>query len=212
MAQLIHYIRCTAQIEVLSGLHIGGSKEGLKTSGIDSPVIRNPVTMLPYIPGSSLKGRFRMALELKYNDFNDETSGGGPSQNNDNNSKVAIMFGNANTKKSQSPSRLIFRDAPLSEGFHEYSIGEEKKEVLIDRKKLTSFGNIGPRTLERIPAGAKFDFEVMIRVFKGDDEDLFTKRLKEAMNMVELEWLGSSGSRGSGQVKFHDFKCEKVEI
>lgn len=212
MPKLTHYNRCTAQIEILSGLHIGGSKEALKTSGIDNPVIRNPITMLPYIPGSSIKGRFRIALEIKYNDYTDEGSGGGPSQDNNNESKVAILFGNGNAKKSLSPSRLIFRDAPLSAGSEEYSLGEEKKEVLIDRKKLSSFGNIGPRTQERIAAGAKFDFEVMIRVFEGDDEKLFLSRLEEAMKIVELEFLGGAGSRGSGKVKFNNFKCEKIEI
>ena len=31
MSKLAHYMKCTAQIEILTGLHIGGPKEGLKT-------------------------------------------------------------------------------------------------------------------------------------------------------------------------------------
>jgi len=52
----------------------------------------------------------------------------------------------------------------------------------------------------------------MIRVFEGDDEKLFISRLNEAKKIVELEFLGGSGSRGYGQVKFDEFKIEKIEI
>jgi CRISPR-associated protein Csm3 len=211
MSKLSHYNKCTAQIELLTGLHIGGSKEGLKTGGIDNPVIRNPITNQPYIPGSSLKGRFRMSLEVKYGDTTKESKGVGPSSNVDHKSYVVKLFGNADSNKQTQPTRLIFRDAKLSIGSEEYALGEEKIEVKMDREKMAGFRG-GNRIQERIPAGARFDFEVMMRVFEGDDEKIFLERLKEAMNMVEFEFLGGSGSRGYGQVKFHDFKCEKVEI
>jgi len=211
MSKLSHYLKCTSQIEILTGLHIGGPKEGLKVGGIDNPVIRNPITNQPYIPGSSLKGRFRMALEVKYADVTKESKGVGPSSDPNNKSQVVKLFGNADSNKQTEATRLIFRDARLSDGFEEYAQGEEKIEVKMDREKLAGFtGSI--RRQERIPAGARFDFEVMMRVFEGDDEKLFLSRLEEAMKIVELEFLGGSGSRGYGQVKFHDFKCEKIEI
>ena len=53
MSKLSHYIKCTSKIEVVTGMHIGGSKDELKIGGVDSPVIKNPVTNIPYIPGSS---------------------------------------------------------------------------------------------------------------------------------------------------------------
>ena len=52
-------------IELLSGLHIGGGDAELKIGGIDSQVIKNPLTQLPYIPGSSLKGKIRSLLEWR---------------------------------------------------------------------------------------------------------------------------------------------------
>jgi len=211
MSKLSHYLKCTAKIEILTGLHIGGSKEGLKTGGIDNPVIRNPITNQPFIPGSSLKGRFRMALEVKYNDISKESRGAGPSANNNHVSQVVKLFGNADSNNQKEPTRLIFRDAKLCEGFEEYAQGEEKIEVKMDREKMSGFRG-GNRIQERIPAGAQFDFEVMMRVFADDDENLFSNRLQEAMKIVELEFLGGSGSRGYGQVKFHDYKCEKIEI
>lgn len=211
MSKLLHYVRCTAQIEILTGLHIGGPKEGLKVGGIDNPVIRNPITSQPYIPGSSLKGRFRMALEVKYSDVTKEPKGVGPSSNSEHESKVVKLFGNADSNKQTDATRLIFRDAKLSEGYEEYAQGEEKIEVKMDREKMAGFKG-GNRIQERIPAGAKFDFELMMRIFEGDDEKLYLERIKEAMNIVELEFLGGSGSRGYGQVKFHDFKFEIISI
>jgi CRISPR-associated protein Csm3 len=192
-------------------MHIGGPKESIKIGGIDNPVIRNPITNMPYIPGSSLKGRFRMALELKYNDYTEEDKGYGPSTNPDHESMVCKLFGNGDTKKSKEPTRLIFRDANLAEGYEKYIEGEEKIEVKMDREKLAGFKG-GNRTQERIAAGAKFNFEIMIRIFEGDDEEKFKSRLNEAMKIVELEFLGGSGSRGYGQVKFENVKYEKIDI
>ena len=211
MPKLSYYLKCTAEIEIITGLHIGGIKEGLQTSGNDNPIIRNPITNQPYIPGSSLKGRLRMALEVKYDDTTKESKGIGPSSNIDHISQVVRLFGNADSNKQAEPTRLIFRDAKLTIGSEEFAKGEQKMEVKMDRGKMSGFKG-GNRPQERIAAGALFDFEVMIRVFEGDDEKLFLNRLEEAMKIVELEFLGGSGSRGYGQVKFHNFKSEKIEI
>lgn len=211
MNKLTHYIKGTAQINLLSGMHIGGPKESIKIGGIDSPVIRNPITNIPYIPGSSLKGRFRMALEVKYNDVAKDNKGVGPSEDANNPSLVCKLFGNANSKKSNEATRLIFRDAKLSEGSEEYITGEEKIEVKMDREKMAGFQG-GNRTQERIAEGAKFDFEVMIRVFENDNEDMFKKRIEECIKIVESEYLGGSGTRGYGNVKFENLQWNKIEI
>ncbi|MDR2392075.1 MAG: RAMP superfamily CRISPR-associated protein, partial [Planctomycetota bacterium] len=47
-----------------SGLRIGGSKDSVGIGETDNPIIRHPITNLPYIPGSSLKGKLRSLLEL----------------------------------------------------------------------------------------------------------------------------------------------------
>ena len=57
----IHAITFVARCE--SGLHIGGSQDELVIGGADSPVIKNPDTRKPYVPGSSLKGKMRAELE-----------------------------------------------------------------------------------------------------------------------------------------------------
>lgn len=48
---------------VETGLHIGGGGENLDIGGLDKPVIRDPLTRHPYLPGSSIKGKLRSILE-----------------------------------------------------------------------------------------------------------------------------------------------------
>ena len=208
MAKLKYYIKATATIKLLSGLHIGGSKEGIKIGGIDNPVIRHPLTNHPYIPGSSLKGRFRMALEIKYDDVNVDRDGTGPSTDIDNPSQIARMFG---TGPAAEATRFIFRDSTLSDGFGKYVKGVEKIELKMDRAKMAGYHR-GNRTQEIIAADAQFDFEVMMRIFEGDDEELFKTRLEEAVFIVEQEYLGGSGTRGYGKVKFSKLNYTTIEI
>ena len=91
----------SGKIVCLTGLHIGGSADSIDIGGSDNPVIRDSVTNLPYIPGSSLKGNLRNLFEL-----NDELSAqsviknkGNPSD--DENSISAKVFGVSSDKKSE---------------------------------------------------------------------------------------------------------------
>mgnify|MGYP000397907494 CR=1 FL=1 len=60
------------KIHLKTGLHIGGLKEGVEIGGCDNPVIygwtrhNNELRKVPIIPGSSLKGKIRSLLEVKY--------------------------------------------------------------------------------------------------------------------------------------------------
>ena len=49
-------IEITGVIEVITGMHIGASDSFSAIGAIDTPVVRDPVSRLPIIPGSSLKG------------------------------------------------------------------------------------------------------------------------------------------------------------
>ena len=55
--------KITGKIQVISGLHIGAGKDVIEIGGTDMPVIKDALTGLPYVPGSSLKGRMRALLE-----------------------------------------------------------------------------------------------------------------------------------------------------
>jgi CRISPR-associated protein Csm3 len=60
---LLGKIRFTSTIILETGLHVGGGGDNLDIGGLDKPVIRDPLTQYPYIPGSSIKGKLRSILE-----------------------------------------------------------------------------------------------------------------------------------------------------
>ena len=113
-------IKITGDMKVVTGLHIGASKETVKIGGIDSPVIRDPMTDLPYVPGSSLKGKLRSLSEraLKKDIF---TISKKPEIKihvcTDVKCKICRLFGSSrpdeNKQQKHIPSRLIVRDIHL---------------------------------------------------------------------------------------------------
>lgn len=193
----------TGTIVLKTGLHIGGTNTALNIGGPDKFVIRNPINQLPYIPGSSLKGKMRSLIELLYG----ETSNGGD-VTNDPNSKAGALFGVSSDRNGR-PSRIIIRDGELMnpEDLNNTDLlyTESKTEVNINR--ITAKAN--PRTFERVPAGAKFRLEMVLNIFEGDDENALRKTVKEAMALLEDDYLGGNGSRGYGQVVFKDVKEEE---
>ncbi|WP_339460576.1 type III-A CRISPR-associated RAMP protein Csm3 [Nodularia spumigena] len=60
---LVGKVTLTCQLTAKTGLHIGGGGENLDIGGLDKPVIRDPLTKYPYLPGSSIKGKLRATLE-----------------------------------------------------------------------------------------------------------------------------------------------------
>lgn len=212
MKQLTEKIKYTGIITAMTGLHIGGTNTSMGIGGPDKLVVRNPLTNIPYIPGSSLKGKMRSLIELKYGCCTTDKKGNvGPST--DPKSVSGKLFGTAGKDNDQKhPSRVIFRDAPLIVNNDKGEYGEKgidfsqtdlpytesKTEVSIDR--VTSAAN--PRTFERVPAGAKFRFEIILNVFSDEDKDELEKLLKEGIDLLENDYLGGNGSRGYGQIKF----------
>ena len=196
-------------IILLTGLHIGGTNNSLSIGGVDNSVVRHPVNNQPYIPGSSLKGKLRSLLELAMGQIGTKRMGkveNGPSENS---ADISVkLFGNANGERSQIPSRVLVRDAYLDEDSideldqTEALFAEIKTEVVIDR--ITSAAM--PRQLERVPAGAKFNFEMVLNIHEGDEissvhEHELLSNLFAAMALLQDDYLGGHGSRGSGQIK-----------
>jgi CRISPR-associated protein Csm3 len=60
---LIGKFRLCSTLIAETGLHIGGGGENLDIGGLDKPVVRDPITQYPYLPGSSIKGKLRSILE-----------------------------------------------------------------------------------------------------------------------------------------------------
>ncbi len=195
-------------LEVVTGLHIGGSVEAMEIGGIDNPIIKHPVTQEPYIPGSSLKGKMRSQMEKKEGRVgkSGEPCGCG-------NCMVCRVFGpHKNMRHQLGPTRILVRDAMLSEKSREElqqavqegkSYIEVKTENIIDRNTGAAARG-GLRQQERVPAGARFDLEVGVQVMDLDresDSDVVSY-VKEALKAVEESYIGGSGSRGYGKVQF----------
>lgn len=210
-----------AIIKVKSGLHIGGSNDEIKIGGIDNPVIKNPLTNEPYIPGSSIKGKIRSLIEWQFGVVNENglavscVKKDGNSQvkkeNFDQIKPIVQLFGNGETIKEPSiakeigPTRVSFSDCALlnkDELLNKNALTEEKVEVTINRLTGTVGGG-GPRHMERVPAGAEFDFSVTLIEFDSDKEN-FEAVLALGMKLLEMTNLGGNGSRGYGKIEFED--------
>lgn len=190
----------TIEVEILTGLHIGAGNDAVQIGGVDSSVIKDPVSSLPYIPGSSLKGKIRCLLETEggYNETDDTI-----------NSYFGPTSDYLKTKKddknyAQKPTRLIFRDLILDEQdkmkfLAGDIITEFKTEIVIDRSKGTAKDG-GLRTIERVPPSVKFVGEVLIR-YEDGELDKIESILKKGIELLNNDYLGGSGSRGYGAVK-----------
>ncbi len=191
----------TGQIEVLTGLHIGASHADIEIGGLDNPIIKDPWTRLPYIPGSSLKGKLRSLMEMKTGKF---TEDGKPCDCAEPNCPICPVFGTSAKKRPANlgPTRIIVRDAYLSKKWKKlFEEGELIPEVKYENAINRISGVANPRPLERVPAGVEFDFSISFKVFDTDPESYFDTVLK-AMAMLESDALGGAGSRGCGQIRF----------
>ncbi len=226
------------EITILTGLHIGGSNVGFAIGGADNTVVRNPLSQEPYIPGSSLKGKMRSLLEKLEKKFSKSGITHAGPYVDDHEDDICKIFGTTpesikksvekkHGKDSYKPSehdrpvsRLIVRDCPLTrESFHkllnlkstEMPYTEVKTEVVIDR--ITSSAT--PRQLERVPAGVVFEMKMVLNIFEGDDEKIYLDKIFGALSLIESDYLGGKGTRGSGEVKISihqplKFKDKKV--
>jgi CRISPR-associated protein Csm3 len=221
MASLHATVIFRGYIECITGLHIGSSSDKMEIGGVDSPVIRHPHTKYPYIPGSSLKGKLRTLLEFALQAV-PET--GEPSAHPD----ILRIFGAGITNKNNSPSgpgRIIVRDChPTPETIHMWEnevdssllFTEYKAENTLNR--LTSAAN--PRFIERVVPGSTFAFEIIYLVFTLNNDlksnivevNNDIKNIIQAMRLLEHNYIGKSGSRGYGKIKFHCFKPHVIYV
>lgn len=255
-----------SELIVETGLHIGGGGENLDIGGVDKPVIRDPLSNQPYLPGSSLKGKMRSILErLHQKPLNrsgagvsryesDDLLDGYTAVDKDNDLKfipyegartcaISRVFGSTggprcwikesaakeeeldyddrkhqtinNQKHVQikgrnAPARLIVRDCHLDptsvSQLRKIDTGlymtEWKFENSIDR--ITAAAN--PRQFERVPMGAKFNFELVYTIEDLDQAQEDLRNLAIALAILEDDALGGHGSRGYGKIRFASFQ------
>ena len=201
-------IRFSGTIELESGLHIGGGDAFAAIGAADSTIVRDAVTNMPVIPGSSLKGKMRTLLARAYNEQVAVTP-------NDDDERITRLFGASSgygkDGKCPLPARLIFRDSILTNGGELLERGadsytEVKFENTINR--VTAVAN--PRQIERAIRMSRFNFELIYDVVEEDEveEDLDT--ILAGFRLLELDYLGGNGSRGYGKIKFDGLRAETV--
>ena len=197
-------IEISGTIEIVTGLHIGGSSAFSAIGAVDSPVIMDTRTNQPMIPGSSLKGKMRALLAKQYNTTIAKTA-------DDDAECLTNLFGSAKSKKE---SRVLFTDMFLDNLDELKRAGltgatEVKFENSISR--MTAVAN--PRQIERVVRGAQFPMQLIYEYTDKTDEETLLQDyriLKEGFKLLEYDYLGGSGSRGYGRIKFLDLDAEPV--
>lgn len=216
MPQLTGITTITASLELLTGLRIGAGDSEMHIGGVDNTVIKHPITQVPYIPGSSLKGKIRSLLEWRSGEVKEGPLGAKDYQSAANKAEVKRilqLFGigggdlkdDADLAKAIGPTRLSFWDCRLNEVWEKQV--RDDNQMLTEVKSENRINRISgvaehPRNTERVPAGAKFDFRLSFKKLDGDGDDLLQTVLA-GLKLLELDSLGGSGSRGYGKIKFN---------
>lgn len=200
-------ILITSTLELKTGLHIGGDDSFSAIGAIDSPVVRDPLTREPVIPGSTLKGKMRSLLARDLGSI--PTKGVEGFQNDCR--EIQRLFGSSSKTSNADGtgiqmSRLQFSDCFLCNKDELPQIFENKFENTIDR--LTSVAN--PRQIERVVRGARFKVEIIYNVENVDELQEDFANIKKAIDLLEHDYLGGGGTRGSGRVLFKDWQCTVV--
>lgn len=207
--------KITGIIEVKTGLHIGAGNDRIEISGMDNPIIRNPLTQEPYIPGSSIKGKMRSLMEWMLEKV---PADGKVHSCADKECPICRVFGASNSKNnedsSRGPTRIIVRDAVLTP---EWSKKMKEGERFVEEKSENSINRItavaNPRPIERVIPGVAFDFEIAYRVIDTNDggtidEKNFTEVVLKGLKALQNDYLGGGGTRGNGQIEFKNLKDE----
>lgn len=200
-------IKITGTIEIKTGMHIGGDDSFSAIGAIDSPVVRDPLTRLPIIPGSTLKGKMRSLLAR---DKGTVPAAGTKGFEGDC-FELLRLFGSSSKESDAAGtgmqmSRLQFSDCFLKNKEELPLIFENKFENTIDR--LTSIAN--PRQIERVVRGAQFGMEIIYNVEDAEQIEEDFANIRAGLSLIENDYLGGGGSRGNGRVTFGDLRAEVV--
>ena len=198
MAKLLHKLQITGHLVVETGLHIGGSEVELDIGGIDKEVvkIKEGKDKIPFIPGSSLKGKLRNLLARKE----------GYDRIQDDQGAVLKLFGRANAKHVKMVlGRLIVRDSYIVD--QNYQL-EDKAENTITRLS----GVAKPRHIERVSKGSIFGIDMIMDVYNQEEANQLLRALDMGFQLLQKDYLGGSGTRGYGKVSVNELSISKLEF
>ena len=187
-------ILITCSLVVRTGLHIGGSGIFSPIGAVDSPVIRDPLTQRPIVPGSSLKGKLRTLL-VRSDSYQKGNGIESLPEIDQEPEGILRLFGCATPVRR---SRLQFSDCFVTNAEEMDAVGltEVKTENAISRSNSVA----NPRQIERVNPGVK-----------KEEMEADLTLLAKGMKLLQLDYLGGHGSRGSGRVSFRDFHVTNCE-
>lgn len=188
-------IRC--DLIVCTGMHIGGSSAFSAIGAVDSPVVRDPYTGLPIVPGSSLKGKLRTLLARSLCQDIENM----PDLSADD-ARILRLFGSAEPVRR---SRLQFADAFLTNAEALSNKGVRVTEVKTENTISRANAQATPRQIERVIAGAVFGVSIVYDVTDPAQVEEDLALLAKGMKLLQMDYLGGHGSRGSGRVSLKNF-------
>lgn len=194
-------IRISGDLEVKTGMHIGGNSAFAAIGAVDSNVTKDSRTKLPMIPGSSLKGKMRSLLAKEFN-----TKVVHP---DDDHERLIRLFGCA--KKPVKRSRIQIADMIMANAGELRNLGlQSMTEVKFENSINRATGVANPRQIERVVRGAVFELDIIYEVEEPEEliEDMET--LAEGMRLLQYDYLGGHGSRGYGKIRFQGLGAEVV--
>ena len=188
-------IRC--DLIVRTGMHIGGSSAFSAIGAVDSPVVRDPYTGLPIVPGSSLKGKLRTLLARSLCQDIENM----PDLSADD-ARILRLFGSAEPVRR---SRLQFADAFLTNAEALSNKGVRVTEIKTENTIYRANSVANPRQIERVIAGAVFGVSIVYDVTDPAQVEEDLSLLAKGMKLLQWDYLGGHGSRGSGRVSLKNF-------
>lgn len=201
----------TADMTLITGMHIGASNDFSPIGAVDSVVVKDSLTGMPIVPGSSIKGKLRTIIAKLKSDSNEYFL----SNHNNDKKEIKELFGSS-ADNDIKEAKLQFYDLFLKNADElekknlDLGYTEIKFENTINR--ATAVAN--PRQLERVPAGAIFEFRLIYNAIKSEKDNIVEDfiLISSGIKALQLDYLGGSGTRGYGKVSFSNFKVEKASL
>ena len=184
-------LRLSGTLTALTALCIG--IDGQQSKYTPRNVVRHPVSLAPYIPGSSLRGAVRHILSIQPLDSME-------------NKAIEQIFGSPRTAVTNRLSGCaVFRDAFMSSETINSISTIDHRGYLAEFQMCAHMDRITSQheayALERVPGGSYFDFEILYSIHSPQDFQSF-QALLTGLHLLEFSSLGSHGSRGLGKMKF----------
>lgn len=199
----------TADMTLITGMHIGASNDFSPIGAVDSVVVKDPLTGKPIVPGSSIKGKLRTIIaKLKSDDYFL------PKLEKDKN-EVKELFGSSADNDIRE-ARLQFYDLFLknADELEKKNLDLGYTEIKFENTINRISAGATPRQLERVPAGAIFEFKLIYNAIKNEEDNILEdfNLLSSGIKALQLDYIGGSGTRGYGKVRFSNFKVEKANL